>query len=390
MKKLTAVSALACVFMLACCFVVVGAASGALAKELGMDQEQAKALVGSLNSLFLLVACIFQFFIGPINDRLGHKPLAIFGFVATGVSMFLLYSTSNLALAKIACVILGFGAMSLNTVGNTIIPQVLFGGMNPARASNFGNAFFGLGIVLTPMFVELMNRTTLGGIGAVLVLAILNLIFLLLALGSKFPAANSGFKFSTGFKLLAQPPVFIAALALFCYIGLENTMNGFLRPYAADVFGGEAFMAGFTLTLFGIAMMTGRFIASAYKKMTEKGSTIIIIAALIAIIPMLILALTKNAAMTVIAAIIAGLVFAPVFPTVIGITFSKYDSKYYGSIFGMIFAIGLGGSSLVVNRIGAIGNTMGLQKAFFIPVIVAVVLVVISIFMGKAKAKPVN
>lgn len=390
MKNLTAISALACVFMLACCFVVVGAASGALAKELGMDQEQTKALVGSLNSLFLLVACIFQFFIGPINDKLGHKPLAIFGFVVTGLSMFLLYSTSNLALAKVACVLLGFGAMSLNTVGNTIIPQVLFGGMNPARASNFGNAFFGLGIVLTPMFVELMNKTALGGIAAVLILAVLNLVFLMLALGAKFPAANIGFKFSTGFKLLIQPPVLIAALALFCYIGLENSMNGFLRPYAADIFGEEAFMAGFTLTLFGIAMMTGRFIASTYKKMTEKGSTIIILAALISIVPMLILALTKNAAMTVVAAIIAGLVFAPVFPTVLGITFSKYDSKYYGSIFGMIFAIGLGGSSLVVNRIGAMGETMGLQKAFFLPVIVAVLLVVISIFMGKTKAKPVN
>lgn len=387
MKKLTAVSALSSVFMLACCFVLIGSTADALVLRLGMNADQAGELVGILNPLFLLVACIYQFFIGPINDRVGHKPLAIFGFLATGASMFLLFSAASLGAAKIAAVLLGLGSMSLNTVGNTIIPQVLFGGTNPARASNFGNGFFGLGIVLTPLLATLMAKTSAGVAVTIIILAVLNLVFLVVALLSKFPEANSGFKFSTGFKLIVQPPVLLAALALFFYMGLENTMSGFLKPYANEVFGDGHSLAGLTLTLFGVAMMTGRFIASGYQKITEKGATVIVIVALVSIIPMLILALTQNGALTIAAAILAGLTFAPVFPTVLGITFSKYSPQYYGSIFGMIFAIGLGGSSLVVSRIGATGQTMGLQKAFIIPVIVAVLLVIVSLFMGKAKAR---
>ncbi|MBN1561541.1 MFS transporter [candidate division KSB1 bacterium] len=390
MKKLTAVSALSCVFMLACCFVIIGSTADALVTRLGLEAGKAKELVGTLNPLFLLVACIYQFFIGPINDRVGHKPLAIFGFLATGVSMLLLFGATSMGMAKIAAALLGLGAMSLNTVGNTIIPQVLFGGTNQARASNFGNGFFGLGIVLTPLLATLMAKTASGAAITTIVLAILNVVFLVVALLSKFPAANSGFKFSTGFKLLGQAPVLMAALALFFYMGLENTMSGFLKPYANDVFGEGHSLAGLTLTLFGVAMMAGRFIAAGYKKITEKGTTVIVIVSLLSIIPMLILALTQNGTLTIIAAILAGLTFASVFPTVLGITFSKYNPQYYGSIFGMIFAIGLGGSSLVVNRIGAVGTNIGLQKAFIIPVVVAVLLVVVSLFMGKTKAKPVN
>ena len=390
MKNLTAFTALSCVFMLACCFVLIGSTADALVVKLVMEPDQAGRLVGILNPLFLLVACVYQFLIGPITDRVGHKPLAIFGFLATGISMFLLYSAISLTSAKIAAGLLGLGAMSLNTVGNTIIPQVLFGGTNPARASNFGNGFFGLGIVLTPLLATFMTGTAMGTTGTILILAILNLIFLVFALLSKYPEANIGFKYSTAFKLLGQAPVILAALALFFYMGLENTMSGFLKPYANGVFGEGNYLAGLTLTLFGVAMMAGRFIASGYEKITEKGSTVIIIVSLISIIPILLLLLTQNGVITIVAAILVGLAFAPIFPTVLGITFSKYSPQYYGSIFGMIFAIGLGGSSLVVNRIGNASEVMGLQRAFIIPVIVAILLVIVSLFLGRAKPKPVD
>ncbi len=79
-----------------------------------------------------------------VLDKIGYKPIAILGFIITSLSMFILAFSLSFHLALIACILLGIGAMSLNTVGNTLIPIVLFGGKDPARASNFGTAFFGI------------------------------------------------------------------------------------------------------------------------------------------------------------------------------------------------------------------------------------------------------
>ena len=76
----------------------------------------------------------------------------------------------------------------VNTVGNTLIPVVLFEGKDPARASNFGNGFFGLGYILTPLLIVFILKTlNLGYTAALIIIGILSLIFLIFALTDKFP-----------------------------------------------------------------------------------------------------------------------------------------------------------------------------------------------------------
>jgi MFS family permease len=108
-----------------------------------------------------LTSGIIQLIIGPMVDKFGHKPLAILGFLVAGISMFMIASAQSYGVALFACILLGAGAMCLNTVGNTLIPVVLFGGKDPARASNFGNAFFGLGYVITPLLFSLFASLAL-------------------------------------------------------------------------------------------------------------------------------------------------------------------------------------------------------------------------------------
>ena len=141
MKKMTAVVALMAVFTLAVCFIILGAISVELMESLGINESQFGTLVMGL----FLTSCIVQLLIGPLVDKAGYKPVAILGFIITSASLFLLAFATSFGAALLACILLGVGAMSLNTVGNTLIPIVLFEGKDPARASNFGNAFFGLG-----------------------------------------------------------------------------------------------------------------------------------------------------------------------------------------------------------------------------------------------------
>jgi fucose permease len=384
MGKMTAVVAIMAVFSVAVCFIILGSISVELMQAMNIDEGQ----FGSLVMALMLTSCIVQIFIGPMVDKFGYKPLAVLGFIVTAGSMFLLGFAGSFNTAFLACILLGIGAMSLNTVGNTLIPVVLFEGKDPARASNFGNAFFGLGYVLTPVLFTVFLKAMSYGM-AVSIFGILALVFLIFALTASYPKVSTGFKFSMAFKLLSKPAVLIAALALFCYISLEISGGNYFRLYMTEIFRGEnaASRAALVLGLFGVGMMLGRFIASRIKNLTSLGSKVITLMALISVLTILMMVLTKSPALSVVAVLLTGFVFAPIFPTIVGVTFGKFDPSLYGSIFGIIFAVGLLGGVFVPKWIGNVAANATVQQSLLILVVMAGILFVISLFLGRIGAK---
>ncbi len=381
MKQLTSIVALTCVFMLACCFVIFGATSNDLILKLGLTDQQWSVVP----ALFLYTACVVQFFIGAITDKIGHKPIAIIGFLVTIASILLIDFADSLTALYAAAFCLGIGAMALNTVGNTILPQVLFGGSDPARASNFGNGFFGLGLMVTPLIIKYTPSVQSG----LWILAGLNIIFLILALLSDYPKAALGYKFKTAFSMLGQGPVIIAALALLCYIGLENSMSNWTSRLMNELYTVSGALdpgksAATILSLFGLFIMIGRFIASAIKNLTAIGIKVLIVASVVSVAALITLYMANSPFIAIIAVILTGLAFAPIFPTIVGVTFSQYQPQYYGSIFGIIFAIGLFGGGFFQNLIGAMAGK-SVQSGFFILAITAALLLIVALVMGKMK-----
>jgi len=385
MKKMTAVVALMAVFSLAICFILLGSISVELMAALSIDAGQ----FGSLIMALFLTCCVVQVIIGPLVDRFGYKPIAILGFVVTGGSMFLLAFATTFSAAMLACILLGIGAMSLNTVGNTLIPVVLFEGKEPARASNLGNAFFGLGYVLTPLLLVFFLKTLgLSYNVSVAILGALVLVFLIFALTTKFPPAATGYRFSMAFKVLGKAAVLVAALALFCYMSLEVTMGTWVKPLMTELLGGSdaagaTARAGLALSLFGVAMMGGRFLASTMKNLTAMGAKVITAVSFVSVIAIVIMILTKSPLLALVAIVLTGLVFAPIFPTIVGVTFAKFEPALYGSIFGIIFAVGLLGATFVPKFIGNMSVGRSVQGSLPIAAVMAGLLFVISLFIGR-------
>ncbi|RPI23801.1 MAG: MFS transporter [Acidobacteria bacterium] len=384
-NRIVTVVALMAVFTLAICFIILGAISSDLMAALNINEAQ----FGSLGMALFLTSCIVQLLIGPTVDKFGYKPVAIVGFVVTSASIFLLAFAGTFTTAFAACVLLGVGAMSCNTVGNTLIPVVLFQGKDPARASNFGNAFFGMGYLLTPFLFTLFLRTM--GISysvSLSVFGVLVLVFLVVSLMAQYPQVPSGFEFGKAVSLLGRIPVLVAALALFCYISLEVSMGMWIRRLMEELFGKEmsagdvAFWAGMVLSLFGVAMMAGRFISSAIKNLTAIGVRVIAVAALVSLGAIVMMIMTQSAGLGILAVLLVGLAFAPIFPTIVGVTFAQFDSSLYGSIFGIIFAIGLLGGTFVPKYIGNLSATGTVQGSLTIAAVMAGLLVLISLVMG--------
>jgi fucose permease len=224
------------------------------------------------------------------------------------------------------------------------------------------------------------------------VLGAVFLAFLLVVFGTRFPRAASGYQFSMAVKLLGNPVVLVAALALFCYVSLEASLNTWSKPYMTEMFGGDqnpnaVANAGLVLSLFGVAMMGGRFLTSMVKNLTQIGVRLIAVMALVAAGAILTMILTTSPALAVVAVVLTGLAFAPIFPTIVGVTFAKFEPKLYGSIFGIIFSVGLLGATFVPKIVGNLSRGATIQQSLYIVFAMAVGLFVIAMFLGSGSRK---
>ena len=379
--------ALLSVFGLGMSFALLGSISVKLMPRLKIDQGK----FGSLISAFMFTCLIASLILGVVIDSIGYKPVAIFGFVATALCIFMLAQGKTYGSALVPCMLLGFGAMAMNTAGNTLIPVVLFGGKNPAAASNLGNVFFGLGLFMTPLIVSfLFQKTTYEK--AVSALGVIVLLPAVLAVMATYPVSQAGFSVAAAVELLAKPAVLVAAGVLFCYISLEMSFSNWLPAFGKEVLTAENAEADADavdassqrlLSMFAMAMMAGRLIASQIPWITQYGAWVIAGAALVAAITILLMTGTRSGMQARILAIIAGLAFAPCFPTTVGVTFSKFTPEVYGSIFGIIFAIGLVGAVIIPKAIGNMAKGSSVQKGMRLLIPACVLLIVLALVLGK-------
>ncbi len=371
--------ALLSVFGLGIAFSVIGAMKLELAKQLQIDDAQFGKLISALMFTSIFVVLAF----GPLVDLFGYRPVAIAGFLLGAIAVFMLVTSRSYGTAILSCIVLGIGAMCLN-LGNTLIPMVLFPG-NPAAASNFGNVFFGIGAFITPFLVGmLLHRLGYKTTGWVITLILLAPVVVAALAG--YPELQRtgltfGQAFSDAFGLLANPAIIVAALALFCYVGLEVSMGGWVSTYAANQ-GYDARGASMVLSSFWIGLMIARLIASVVVTSANGVPTVALLAlGATILIGLMITAQTKS--MTASLVFLTGLCFGPMFPTIVGITFSKIDPGIYGSAFGIIFAIGLLGASTIPAAIGIYSRGKPIKKSFPIAMGAALILFVLAIFLGR-------
>ncbi len=358
---------------------MLGAFKLELAKQLKIDDAQFGKLISTLMFTCIVVVLIF----GPLVDMFGYKPIAIMGYILGFIALFMLIGAKSYGTAVLSCIILGAGAMCLN-LGNTLIPMVLFPG-NPAAASNFGNVFFGIGAFISPFLIG-MVLSRMGYRTTGMIIAFVLLIPVVFALIATYPPLQKtgvtiAQAFASEFGLLSNPVIIVSALALFCYIGLESSMGGWITSYATGQ-GFSAKGASMVLSFFWIGLMAARLIASQSVN-PANGVLAVTILALVAAVAIGLMMATKSKGPAGLFIVLAGFCFGPIFPTIVGVTFSKIDPSLYGSAFGIIFAVGLLGGTIIPAAIGYYSKGKSIRQSLSIAVVTALVLFVIAIVMGR-------
>ncbi len=378
--------AILAVFSLGVVFSLIGAVKIKLAEKLGIDDVK----VGGLISTLMFTSIFVVLLIGPLVDAWGHKPFAILGFLLSGIAIMMLGMARSYGAAVVACILLGVGGMCVNTVGNTLLSIVLFEGQNAPAALNLGNMFFGLGAFFTPFLaIFLVNR--IGLQKTVSIIAVVVLAGIMFGLSASYPELSpGGFSLSQAFALLGNPFVLVAALALFCYVGLEVSMGGWITTYLTSVGYSEGRASG-VLSAFWISVMVSRLISSL-AVFSANGSTLInpangamaiTILAAVSAVSIFIMSSTKSSAMAGVAVVVTGLMFGPIFPTVVGVTFTNVLPELQGSAFAIIFAIGLLGGTILPAWMGMLSKGKSIQKSMVVATVFAVLLTGVAIVMGQ-------
>src|SRR5512138_1655288 len=362
---MTTFVALSGVFGVGLCFALFGSIGVKLMPRLAIDRGR----FGTLISVFMGTCLVVSLLAGVVTDKVGYGPVAVFGFAATALAVVLLARARSFAPAALCGVLLGFGAMAMNTAGNTLIPVVLFGGQNPAAASNLGNVFFGLGLFLTPLLVSLLFRKTSYPL-AVSALSVLMLIPLVPALLAKYPQAAAGFDLAKAASLLAQPVVLLGAAVLLFYSSIETSFCNWLTPCAKEVIvrdkpdrseAAADASAQRMLSFLAVAMMAGRLVTSQLPNVTRYGHWIVAGVMIAAVAVVLRLASARKVSHVTLLAILAGLLLAPCFPTTVGLVYARHPANF-GSVFGIIFAAAMLGGSVVPKVIGNLARNASVQK----------------------------
>jgi fucose permease len=377
MVDIPAVVAFASVFVLGICFSVIGSVKLKLAEVLQIDD----AKVGGLISALMFCSLIAVLIIGPAMDKLGYMIIATLGFLLAGLCIWMLAGAKNYTTAFVACLLLGIGAMCVNTAGNVLGPTVLFGGENPAAASNLLNVFFGIGAFITPLIAAAL----LGRVGYSKTVAVIGAICfapIILALKSSYPPAPPGFNVVRSIGLISEPGVLLGGICLLFYIGLEASMGGFITTYLKSHELSDE-RANTILSGFWICLMIARLIAAFVLlgvPEAQRGVAVVVLS-LIAAIAIGIMIGARTPAHGIIGTLLAGLSFGPLFPTIVGVTFTKtaaIKQGITGSVFGWIFAIGLLGGIIIPALVGRYSAKLSIRQSITILLVVAILLLVFA------------
>lgn len=387
--------ALAGVFGLGMCFAILGSVSVKLMPRLNIDQGK----FGTLVSIFMFSCLVASLVMGVLVDTVGFKIVGVGGFLATTACIVLLGRGKNFGAAALACILLGFGAMALNTIGNGLLPVVLFGGENAGAAFNIGNVFFGLGLFIAPFLISFLLRTA-SFEKALMILAGIPLVLTAVPALAPLAYKNDAFDPGVAGSLLTQPATIVTALLLFCYVALEASFCNWLVPFGKEVISEDKpdmapdavdASAQRMLSVFAVAMMAGRLlnglVLAGIPEIMANQQYIITGVGVVAALVILLMMKSKKSGMAWVAAALAGFVFGPVFPTTLGLAAPKYNGSYWATNFGIVFAIGLAGAVLIPKMMGnmaAKSSDSSIRKSLWLLLPLCIILAVLAIVLAGA------
>ena len=211
-----------------------------------------------LSPLLTVGIIIGTVFFGPIVDKFGYKWLLVIGSILALAGILGLAKFHDMSMLSVSIVLLGFGGGILNGETNALVSDIYDDKRRGVRLSILG-AFYCIGALLWTLLCTFVNYNhVLYGIAAVMVVCIV--FFCSIAFPKAKPQENVSTKQIVG--LLKYPALIVLALVLFFQSGFEGISGDFTVSFLNKNALMDISTATFSMTVFSIGMLIGRFVLS--------------------------------------------------------------------------------------------------------------------------------
>ena len=213
---------------------------------------------GILSPLLTVGIILGVVLFGPIVDRFGYKWLLIVGSILAVAGALGLAVFSEMSLLSASIVLLGFGGGILNGETNALVSDIYDDKHRGVRLSILG-AFYCIGALLWTLLCTFISYSiVLYSIAAIMTACIIFFVFI------EFPKAKPQENVSTKqiVGLLRYPALIVLALVLFFQSGFEGISGDFTVSFLNKNALMEVSTATFSMTVFSIGMLIGRFVLS--------------------------------------------------------------------------------------------------------------------------------
>lgn len=303
---------------------------------------------------------------GSILSAAGCIALTWLGFGAAHIALFCLG------------VGLGTGLTAGNIIAGTTLPAVR------TRLLAFLNVAWGLGAIACPL---LINLTSAGGIrrflfviAALLVAASLFSIALprtSLTAEDSEALEPSGPKSATAERRFPLPPLPLIsfAAAMFLYVGVENSLGGWLPSYA--IRSSSSLQASSIAIYFWIAELIGRLLVTTLMAILSEATLYRLSLAMLLVIEGLLCSITHPSTYSIIAlTILGGFTLAPVFPLLVSYMLARTGNHRR---LGVLFASASVGGAVLPWVTGVCSTYFhGLRAGLVVPAAGAALLLLLS------------
>lgn len=317
-----------------------------------------------------------------ILDNNQYKPVLVIGTVLITTGLFGNAVSFWWWGHLLSILFIGFGIGLVGSCNNVLITDLY--SENRGNYLNLLHMFYGMGALLGPLIAGFYLNQGISWRWIYITVGLLSFCILIYTATRKFPQKDIKIdeRNKTRIrwkKLLKSHEFLLLALVMFIYVGVGNSIVGWVNKYLGDIFSFSAFAASGVLLIYNLGISSGRlgysFITEhfGYKKtimICAFGGLFSVTLAVLSSIPLLII---TGFGLT-------GLFLSGLFPTSIA-----YGSRLFPEMVGtisaaLISAAALGGVTIPW-LIGFVSDYMGLQGGMLVNIVFALILVIVSSFL---------
>lgn len=244
------------------------AAVGPVLGELAKRTSSSLATIGGVVTLLFVGAIIAQVLAGPITDLFGHKLVLVASMLIMAAGILAFTNSRALPWMLGLALFAGLGQGGVDMGANLVVADAAPG--KSTSALNLLHFFFGLGAFIGPALVGLAIALTGSGL---IIHWLIAALFILLALAiaallrdaahtGKGGAPDEAVQ-SDGFKIYLSPLLWLMALLLLIYVGVEISLGSWISAYMGLSTGALPQVGAWVTSAYWAALAIGRLAGAA-------------------------------------------------------------------------------------------------------------------------------